>query len=83
MADCGIVVGEWVVYRKEEEAKMNFKNPVSIPKADYKAIVDLISVPNSPVGIDAQYTHAIVITYLQQISARLERLEEALMQQGK
>jgi hypothetical protein len=34
-----------------------------------------ISLADSPVGIDARYTHAVIITYLQQISERLNRLE--------
>ena len=49
--------------------------PLTTPKSDFDHIIDRISVPNSPVGIDAQYTHAIIITYLQQISARLEAIE--------
>ena len=57
---------------------MTNPDPIKIPKAQYKDIVDVISLPNSPVGIDAQYTHAIVITYLQQIVARLDKIETAL-----
>ena len=53
-------------------------DPLEIPKTDYENIINRISVANSPVGIDAQYTHAIIITYLQQISARLEKLEGKL-----
>lgn len=52
--------------------------PLYIPKEEYTDIVQRISVENSPVGIDAQYTHAIIITYLRQISERLERLEARL-----
>ena len=52
--------------------------PTSIPKADYGHIIDRISIPDSPVGIDAQYTHAIIITYLQQISNRLDTIEAQL-----
>lgn len=52
--------------------------PLFIPKEDYSEIVDRISVENSPVGIDAQYTHAIIITYLRQISDRLDKLEARL-----
>jgi hypothetical protein len=52
--------------------------PVNTPKDDFKEIIDRISLPDSPVGIDAQYTHAIIITYLQNISQRLERLEKRL-----
>lgn len=52
--------------------------PLLIPKSEYHDIVDRISVADSPVGIDAQYTHAIIITYLQQIAARLDRIEAEL-----
>jgi hypothetical protein len=52
--------------------------PLFAPKEDYREIVDRISLPESPVGIDAQYTHAIIITYLRQISDRLTNLEMQL-----
>jgi hypothetical protein len=52
--------------------------PLFIPKEDYSEIVERISVANSPVGIDAQYTHAIIITYLRQIADRLDKLEAKL-----
>ncbi len=51
---------------------------LQIPKTDYEDIINRISVANSPVGIDAQYTHAIIITYLQQIATRLDALEAKL-----
>lgn len=53
-------------------------DPLSTPKADFGPIIEQISLPDSPVGIDAQYTHAIIIRYLQQISERVERLEAEL-----
>jgi hypothetical protein len=53
-------------------------DPMAQSKADLDSIVQHISLPDSPVGIDAQYTHAIIITYLQQIAVRLERLEQRL-----
>ena len=53
-------------------------DPLRTPKSDYAEIVNRISVADSPVGIDAQYTHAIIITYLQQISERLDRIEAEL-----
>ncbi len=52
------------------------KEPLYRPKKNYKDIVKRISLANSPVGIDAQYTHAIIITYLRQITDRLEKLEK-------
>lgn len=54
-------------------------DPLTTPKEDYSDIVDRISLPDSPVGIDAQYTHAIIITYLQQISDRLKNIELQLI----
>ncbi len=50
-------------------------DPLTTPKEDYDEIVARISLRDSPVGIDAQYTHAIIITYLQQISDRLANIE--------
>lgn len=54
-------------------------DPMKKPKGEYQALIEHISLPDSPVGIDAQFTHAIIIDYLQQINARLMRLEEAVM----
>ena len=54
-------------------------DPMLKSKAEYTHIVDHISVANSPVGIDAQLTHAIIITYLQQITERLEKIETQLL----
>jgi len=54
---------------------MGSQKPLEASKGQYKEIIDRISVANSPVGIDAQYTHAVIISYLQQIAERLERLE--------
>lgn len=53
-------------------------DPMLKTKDEYAAIVEHISVANSPVGIDAQLTHAIIITYLQQIVARLDKIETQL-----
>jgi len=53
-------------------------DPLSMPKTDYAATIQRISLADSPVGIDAQYTHAIIIEYLRQITARLERMETQL-----
>jgi hypothetical protein len=53
-------------------------DPMALSKTQLEHIVNHISLPDSPVGIDAQYTHAIIITYLQQIAGRLERLEDRM-----
>ena len=47
-------------------------------KDELADIIDHINNPDSPVGIDAQYTHAIIIAYLQQISGRLDAIETQL-----
>jgi hypothetical protein len=52
--------------------------PLAKTKADYDRLIQHISHADSPVGIDAQLTHAIIIDYLQQISARLEKIEARL-----
>jgi hypothetical protein len=52
--------------------------PLTTPKSDYSDIINRISLPDSPVGIDAQYTHAIIITYLRQITERLDKIESQL-----
>ena len=53
-------------------------DPLSRPRDEYEELIEQISVPDSPVGIDAQYTHAIIIEYLRQIAARLDHLESRL-----
>ena len=62
-----------------EDSNMSSNDPLSKPKADYGELIARIGSPESPVGIDAVYTHAIIIEYLRQISTRLEKLE-ALIQ---
>ena len=57
--------------------------PLYRKKEEYTDIVNQISLPDSPVGIDAQYTHAIIITYLRQILSRVEKLESVLAQGRK
>jgi hypothetical protein len=57
--------------------------PLYTPKDDYRDIVSRISLPDSPVGIDAQYTHAIIITYLRQIAERLDKIESQLAAKWK
>ena len=47
-------------------------------KDDYADIIGHISLPESPVGIDAKFTHAIIIAYLQQLSTRLDDIESKL-----
>ncbi len=53
-------------------------DPISKTKDDYADIIGHISLPESPVGIDAQLTHAIIIAFLKQISNRLDDIESQL-----
>ncbi len=53
-------------------------DPMSKTKDDYADIIGHISLPESPVGIDAQFTHAIIIAFLKQISTRLDDIESQL-----
>jgi hypothetical protein len=50
-------------------------------KAELQAIVDQIANPNSPVGMDAVYVHAVILDKLMNIEARLERLEAVAAQE--
>lgn len=47
-------------------------------REEYAELIDHISLPDSPVGIDAKLTHAIIIDYLQQIASRLSKIESQL-----
>ena len=56
---------------------MTFGNPLQKSKQEYKETIDRIK-SDAAVGIDAQYTHAIIIDYLQQITKRLDVLEQKI-----
>lgn len=49
--------------------------PLKRAKQEFAELIEHISSPDSPVGIDAQYTHAIIIEYLREIRERLDRIE--------
>ena len=53
-------------------------DPLAKPKQEFDDLIAQLSSPDSPVGIDAKYTHAVIIDYLRQISARLDTLEAAI-----
>lgn len=57
---------------------MDIEAPLKKKKEEYRDVIEKISLKDSPVGIDAQYTHAIVIEYLQHITRRLDELEKKL-----
>ena len=62
---------------------MPIDNPLEKPREVYRELMAQLSSADSPVGIDVQYTHAIIIDYLQQISARLDDLEQRIADQPK
>ena len=57
---------------------MTTKAPLDKSLAELEDVVQKLRSDDSPVGIDAVYTHAVIIDYLRQIAARLEALEQKL-----
>ncbi len=53
-------------------------NDLDIPQEAFAAIEREIASEASPVGIDAKKTHVIILYKLQEIEARLARLESRL-----
>lgn len=53
---------------------------MGIPEDQYRAIEEQISSDKSPVGIDAKKTHVMILHQLQDIQARLARIEQRLDQ---
>ena len=49
-----------------------------IPEEEARAIERLITSDDSPVGIDAKKTHVLILHALEEIDARLARIEAAL-----
>jgi hypothetical protein len=56
---------------------MSYENPLQKSKDQYKETIDRIK-SDTAVGIDPQYTHAIIIEFLKQISKRLDVLEQKM-----
>jgi len=54
------------------------KTSIHKSKDELKSIIEVIGSDNAAVGIDAPYTHGIIIDYLEDISRRLETLEKKL-----
>jgi len=57
---------------------MDLVEPMKKPKSEYADIIARISSDKTPVGIDVQYTHAIIIDYLRQVTDRLAKIESML-----
>ncbi|HCM75811.1 MAG TPA: hypothetical protein DIS90_05490 [Cytophagales bacterium] len=56
---------------------MENKNFEVEPKA-YELIANLIQSDSSPVGIDAKKTHVLILNKLQELTERMERIEQKL-----
>lgn len=50
---------------------------MEISKEDFERIEALIGSDDSPVGIDAKTTHIMILKKLEQIEARLAKIEKA------
>ena len=61
---------------------MPIEDPLAKPRESLDSLVTQISAPDSPVGIDAKYTHAVIIDFLRQIAARLDDIERRLDRQN-
>jgi len=48
------------------------------PIDELQPIIDKIAAPDSPVGMDAVYVHALILDHLGSLSKRLAQLEEAV-----
>jgi len=44
-------------------------------KAELENLIEKIASPDSPVGMDAVYVHALILDKLNQIELRLEKLQ--------
>ncbi len=60
---------------------MPTNDPLAKPKEAFDSLIAQLSSADSPVGIDAKYTHALIIDYLRQITAKLDQIEERLNHQ--
>ena len=56
---------------------MEFVDPLGRSKEEYQETIAKIK-SDSNVGIDAQYTHAIIIEYLKQLHRRIDKIEETV-----
>jgi hypothetical protein len=52
---------------------------MNVPRDEYEKIAEVIASSDSPVGIDAEKTHVIIIHKLTQLEKRLAALEERLL----
>lgn len=53
-----------------------------IDPATYDEIAKVIHSSESPVGIDAKKTHILILNKLQELTERMERIEQSLKKGG-
>jgi hypothetical protein len=51
-----------------------------IDSKTYEEIAKVIHSDESPVGIDAKKTHVLILSKLQELNDRMERLEQRMME---
>lgn len=51
---------------------------MNIPEKEYERIATMIHSDSSPVGIDAKKTHIMLLYMVEQMQAKLERMEARL-----
>jgi len=64
-------------YELKKYNAMEMKNFDVTPRM-YEMIAGLIASDESPVGIDAKKTHILILNKLQELSERMERIEQKL-----
>ena len=64
------------IYKTGAYNLMHSQDPLTKSKDQLSCVIQKIRSDNAAVGIDAQYTHAVIIEYLQQILKRLDALEQ-------
>ncbi len=52
-----------------------------IDQKTYEEIAKVIHSDESPVGIDAKKTHVLILSKLQELNDRMERLEQHMMKE--
>ncbi len=62
---------------------MSNDNPLTKPKQAFDDLIAQFSSPDSPVGMDVKYTHAVIIDYLRQITSRLDDIDRRLKEREK
>ena len=61
---------------------MSIEDPLTKPRESFESLIAQLSSPDSPVGIDAKYTHAVIIDFLRQIASRIDDIERRLDKQN-